>query len=704
MPNKMATMRGCCTCGSPLPCSSCECTTGSEAITLAVSAVPLKFVGIDECDETGYADVLAGLKEMVPWSGCSTGAAPDYCSGGCYAAACQNGNAPKVIGFHYVAAGLLPNDGVFVPDPNDIDALEDCAFFTHVWQARWFMSVDRAAKKLSVFLALHWIGAYGCPAACRSFTVGYIRWEYDFDSCSSIAHPAHVRTMIWHAWQGESESTDEGDAVSYCPCTAGSTGFLSYLTGVGGEAYSGVCSIQETEVPANVGDWFGSPCGVFTSPSSLLDFPSAPSEGVYLKVHSLTPPAVSIAGCQDACCGTKGGPPTAVIELGEVNACFVTATDASTPGTCGPIVKRLWILESWDSEPTTSADLACADKQTVVSSDDVGLEGSEGIFKPVTGCGKKWWRLTLIVWDSQDCFDKASTDVQTCCNCEDEGEPCPGVPGGSLSVEEIDLCQYELCATLPVDEFGHADGVCGEGTPFIEWQLNTGACSFTDDCPCEDTPISGGCSVIGCSGGLGDGDCYTITLTQSAVLRWRVWDNVCGCPGPWNEQILECSTCHCCDGTLVRVEVTVSGISEGNNGPDIDCHNCTEVNRTYVMRPILDCRFWYTSVEHGGEPSVVCDDSSIPFTFNYGTEVLFDMDCSDRGGGDRAIYLSGQILAGACTNTFGEVTIDAPGDIIPMDCSGILTGCLPNNGECSLGAETNCNSAAATFCYTLYFA
>lgn len=680
-------MLGCCVCGGTV-CSDCSCTTGAEDVTLSVFTSPLEFVGIDECDASGYCDVLAGIKTMVPWSGCSPSAAPSYCAGGCYANACENGLAPKVIGLHYFANGQINPQSIFNGDTTDYVAYEDCGVLTHQWVARWFLFVDKEAKKLSVFCALHWFGGAGCPIACRSYTAGYIRWEYDFDSCSNLAHPAHTATKMWTAWGALGESTDD-DAEAICLCATDLDAHNYYPTG---SKYRGVCTPQPDEVDAVADAWFGSPCELFLTDTAHVGYPTAASEGHYLKIKNLTPPAVSITGCQDECCTTVGGPPTASMDLPATDSCFIEATDTSTPGTCGAIVKRLWLLESWSVEPTGGLS-TCAERQQAWSSIDEGMEATETIFKPVAGCGQRWWRLTLIVWDAQDCYDSITSDVYNCCSCEDGGLPCPGTVGGSLGVTltNEELCEYELCATLPVDEAGHAEGVCGEGTPFIEWQLENASCAFFNDADCDCADIFAGTCYPGCGGGLGNGDCVTVTIESSTSLRWRVWDNACGCPGPWTYVPLVCNPCDCCetenDGILESIDISLDAIKAGSSG---DCADCLQFNDIYHVPGTDTC---------------------------YGNDVFVQPTACIEGVEHDTITISWQIT---CTDTSTTLTVNVQmGQTFPAfitfektvtHASGVVIDCSELSGSltrtvcaCDGSALIKCNAEDITASANLNF-
>lgn len=628
----------------PEPCYICPCLVGLYKIHILAPSPYLELENVtDPVYQDEFEEDLELLKGYIELNPVPPGVNASDCSGDWY----QPCELPPWMPTLY--AGYQQSLCGFGPLGEPI--IEPAVPF-------WAVHLDVINLKVYVELEF-W--ANTCGVGFIPTKVGAIRWTFEWatNTCEDVPN------LVW----------DGNAAEIWSKCT---TPAYTWTSATDGDM---ICPI-----------WFGD-----TSADERLNV-----------INVSTPPELFLdrENCtEDACCAEVGGGPTAAMTV-EFDGCQIHATDTSTAGTCGDIVRRLWEIEIWDHEPTpdelSGEDCSYPTKKRTI----YGLASAEEeIFTTASVmCGKVYFRITLHVWDGLDCHDSISSTVQSCCVCEQDGDPCEGVPAGILSVEEgAELCEYNLCASIT-----GTSSVCEDsGTPFIQWQLLSGACSFNDACPCEDVLTVGACAASGCSGGLGDGDCVTITLTQSGVLRWRVWDNICGCAGPWNEQILECATCHCCDGTLVQVKVTVSGIVEGNNGPDVDCHDCPDVNREYVMTPILDCRFWYTSVQNGNEPEVNCDSSG--GSFSFGTEVLFDIDCSDRGGGvgTRALYLSGTILAGGCTNRWGERAVLAPGDIIPTDCSGIASGCFTsfeNNGDCSLASESYCRIDTASFCWELTFA
>lgn len=127
--------------------------------------------------------------------------------------------------------------------------------------------------------------------------------------------------------------------------------------------------------------------------------------------------------------------------------------------------------------------------------------------------------ITLIGVDSRGCIYFVTKEVS--CGC------CPGV-SGSLDATP-DGCSVELCASVT-----NGGGACTGLDAFIEIQwLDGGTPEYPADCFCDaidpdsDDPPCGDKSAT-----LKDGQCLTLTSGWRGY-RWRVWDRVCGCPGPW---------------------------------------------------------------------------------------------------------------------------------------------------------------------------
>lgn len=616
MPNQMATMQGCCNCGQA-NCPVCACFAaidGSTTLTLSVPTVHLATRGYDVCVESGGADRLAGLITMRGWPGCGTGA-PSLCYGGTWLQECPLYGL-TIIGTHYASNFGLPTtiwDGV---DLVCVDC--DCVIFTYRASAGWVIRYDRVTKRLHVFLAFIWYGAEGCPSTCGSHVFSYVRWEYTWEDCADLAHPTHVDTKMWTGW-GENP-TPEVDAgfVSSCDCAQSVTADIEHRLLGGG--YVAVGEIAAGEWTPTVGDYMGSPCEVFDA-GETAGYPAAKESNVYVEIKDLTPPIVTLPVCQDACCATEGGGPTAAITLVEEDGgCFIQATDASTAGTCGDIVRRLWVLESWDENPTSTPSESCPSRQSVKSSEELGLAETETFFGSLRGCGPKYWRLKLIVWDELDCYDVATTGIFGCCNCQDEnGDLCANPPGTLvITPDPEDPCCYLLEAVG--DATGY-DGVCDDNAK-IEWRLESGACDVSRSCSCAEIE-AGDCGGPACSQGMAFGSSYNLCITEPTTLWWRARENECGCWGPWHEEPLDCQICECCDGPFASVTMTLAGVGQCPNTPaGVDC-NCEAANGEYPFAS-RGCSSTSSKTD-----IIVCDIDGTPGASTVTLE--YDLFCDETG-------------------------------------------------------------------------
>lgn len=264
---------------------------------------------------------------------------------------------------------------------------------------------------------------------------------------------------------------------------------------------------------------------------------------------------------------------------------------ANKTGGCGDIATCLWKfyigyaddgdcdgLDGWcwlpwytasgdpNADPPCEVTFDCThipdDWQTII--DDTGAPG-------VCGPNLKF-KAVLVTTDEGGCITSAETELE--CNA------CTA-PTAELIVTELDDCQYELCAEI--------SGGCDPGPPFIEYQLDYGACNYPEGCECADIGTED-CTPSDCGGTLGDGDCVTITINRSGKLRWRAWDKLCGCPGEWTEVDVTCLPCSCCDGSLAGAMIAVTGVTncDYTGTPGRSC-NCSVVNQTYDVPATTSC-------------------------------------------------------------------------------------------------------------------
>jgi hypothetical protein len=647
-------------------CTNCQCfgRDGSFEIRLIVPEPPIILSGADEAGCS--IENLTGVLELQQFVGCSIGGPPSIC-GGCFIGTCRE-NMPRIVGFHYSAQGLMPNDGVFDPDVN-VD--NDCAIYQFDWQARWFVKLDTVTHKLSVFLAFHWIGVIGCPGVCGSRVISYIRWEYDFTSCEDLAAPPLIRTMMWNPW-GESPSSataDEGSTWDGCNCVEPNAvpDTLKYLTATSGDSL-GPCTIHPNEWEASPGAFVGTPCLVHRiADHPWIGQPASPENAAHYQVGSLSSaPQLQITECQNECCNESGGPPQAVIEILMQEGCRFTVADASIAGNCGPIVRRLWILEQWEDVPSTPGEESCSEGKTTVSSDEFGLEYSDIVSLAAYGCGTHVVRITLYIWDEAGCWDFTSTGYLGCCGCTElNGDDCPA-PDGTLIISqpdpENDPCLYRLTASIGASSVGSCDDD-GPYTPSIRWWLG----SQGSECGPEDTPACDNWSNY-CGGGLADGAHFDVHIDVCDTIFWATQGSNCGCVGPVQQEDICCVNCNCCIGPIQGALITLSGYG---NCPDdgINCDPCDELNTDYdvpvstteggcygEVRVPVSCTY-----DEGGAAAgsgdflltwqILCDEDGIYVEVNQG----YELDGGASNGGSVIIFLTGDTNA-ECVDLSGSDT------------------------------------------------
>ena len=659
-------------------CTSCDCFNRASAfdeVRLIVTSPPIQLVNGDEGDEgCGFISNLVGFRTLIPWGGCSSPSA-SLC-GGCYIDYCaQSSPLPKIRGFHYAVSGIMPNDGEFEVIPGEDN---DCAIAEFYWEAKWYVTIDTVSHKLSVFLAFHWIGAIGCPSVCGSRVISYIRWEYNFNSCDELRNPTHVRTMMWHAW-GETlnEQTADGvDDFSDCLCAGNDDPGLTYLEPDPNTPTVGTCQINPDEWEATASAFLGGQCAIYTA-GGFIGRVLAPDQGTHYITGNLDPPQLQIEACGDACCFESPGGPTASIEITDQAGCQYTAVDTSTPGGCGDIVRRLWVLEQFEEIPSPSDSDVCADRQDTISSDEFGIEYTNEVFLAAYGCGTHIVRITLYVWDVAGCMDSASTGYLGCCGCTDlDGSDCPA-PSGSLSISQPDVetfpCRYRLTASIAASSVG----TCNDDPPYVPsirwWRGSQGS-----ECGPDDTPSCDNWTDY-CGGSLGDGEHFDIDIGTCETIFWQTQGDSCGCLGPVVTEDICCVSCECCIGPIQGATVTVSGIT-GCPEDGVACSPCETLNGEYDIPANYD----------GGGGCV--GRIEIP------VECVYDIDGTPAGSGyyfiewhlfcdEDGIYVEvnqGYELAGGAT-TGGAVVIFLTNDL---------------NTECVdlSGSDTYVGGALCLFC------
>lgn len=610
MPNKMATMQGCCDCESIIPpCYICPCLLGDYSIDILVKAKHVKYKDpADQAAEDFFDDSMEFLTGLITLEGFALGSLPLYCTGTWF----QGCGAVKTIGVRFV------NDYCEGP-------------FVGTKEAVPFWSLFMDVPNNRIYLYLSWWGVV-CEVPDLPSVWASLRWTYEWptDACEDVKNLTY---------SGVVEILPFGESTYV---VAGDDDLIAYVAGVAGSGLD----------PRYVAD------NVDLAPDIFLNR----------------------EGCDEGdCCAEEGGGPTASMDL-EVDECQIHATDTSTPGTCGAIVKRLWDIEVWSENPTGDDEaLACPDARRTIYGEG---EDQEEIFIDASLlCGSNYFRVTLHVWDEEDCHDSVTSGIGNCCACEDRhSEPCT-TPSGSLDYTLIDpeACTYELCATAPT-----GDGICGTGPGFVEWQLANGGCAFTD-CGCVEVG-EGDCVDPGCGGTLLDGACTEITITEPTTLRWRAWDAACGCFSEWTEIQLSCNICECCDEPLTGVMMTIGGFSQG----DVEgCADCDEkISGTFYL-PFDGC---VASLSLTDYFSCECED---PCSYNLDLQVILVCSPGTGPGGVDQILIFGVI------NTSPTDQIDFYREVnfpegLPGDCLAELDGPLTNTlspGPC-LGVQ--CDGCDAT--------
>jgi hypothetical protein len=672
-------------CDSFNGCVSCECfdSIAASDIKLIVSAAPLTKVNTagPSDDNCGFIENLMGIRTLQAFGGCLAPSGASLCEQSCFADLCAL-NTPTILGFHYAASGIQPYAEDFEFDPLAY-TFEDCSVWDFVWRARWFAHLDKVNHRLSVFLGFHFIGGVGCPAVCASRIVSYIRWEYGFNSCEQLKSPTHIRTMAWNAW-GSVPSTssydpDDGDIFQSCLCPSPDISESSaYVVPAGSPNYVRPCGIHPNEWSASGGQYMGSVCEVAQGIAGLGQ-PGSPAWATHYTANTAVP-EVRIEACQSDCC--ESGGPTASFDLDDNGTnCRFTARDTSTGSeACGPIVKRLWVLEQWDEcEGGELPGNGCAERQDVVA--DV-----EEVSLVARGCGGQCVRVTLYVWDAEGCMDSVSSGIVACCNCEDaNGDLCASPPCGltitKISEEGEVPCVYRLANSG--DDTGY-EGVCANTAYTEVWGLGGFCVSELDpdaDCTCGEM-TDGNCGGDSCSIGIGPGSHTDINITAPVTIKWRCKEGSCGCGGEIHEYELLCPNCDCCEDALGSVMVTIDAIGQGDIEGCADCN--AKIFGTYEV-PFTGPCFAQLSIPN--HFSCECDPD--PCFYDLDIQVL--ISCDESGNID--------IDASFSTSATGQIDFHrdiAAGTTPAENCLSILDGALTNTFSPGPCVGVQCDGCSAT--------
>lgn len=261
--------------------------------------------------------------------------------------------------------------------------------------------------------------------------------------------------------------------------------------------------------------------------------------------------------------------------------------------------------------------------------------------------------ISAIFLDDRGCLYCWTEAVE--CGC------CPGV-SGSLSIEQVDEdgCEYRLTASVTTTED------CPQA--FIEYQMigMPGGDPAFEDCECNEVDPDAPeeyCMSDAHSGTLRDGQSTTIDVVAGVILRYRVWDAVCGCHSDWIVIPLYCTDCDCCLGKIVTIRLTVAGVTNEEGDP---CTNCDNYNRVYDLAPFgvtEETCTWSITVED----LVSCPPSSI------GAQAFFTFGCGEFGGNPAIndAFFAGT-FTGAGSITGEKYLYDVGSPIVCDDLSGSL--------------------------------
>lgn len=284
--------------------------------------------------------------------------------------------------------------------------------------------------------------------------------------------------------------------------------------------------------------------------------------------------------------------------------------------------------------------------------------------------------LALKAIDACGC-EAEDRESFNCCICFDQqGEECPngcdcgGPPSGLLTItpqepDEDGGCLYLLSAS----GFGDCE------TAFIEFCVDGGAGAY--ECDRCLNPEDPNCSYGGGPGcqTISDGT-YLLRIFEPELLKWRVWDGICGCYGPWTDVELPCANCTCCEEGLSGLNITLSGIVDGLAG----CGDCAELNGEYFVPLTSDC---------GGDEqfiSTVSCNGDLEGDVSF--EIIWTITCEEN---NLILDVSVGGLSGIISAQY-QLVVPFVGDP-PRDCLEAFDGQSlprlvgPGDGRCSTAAS-----------------
>ncbi|MCC6492642.1 MAG: hypothetical protein IT424_06450 [Pirellulales bacterium] len=482
-----------------------------------------------------------------------------------------------------------------------------------------------------------WLGCFDGYGTCCGAHVGYVEYDLDADeiSCALLAIDffgylgtgapewdtptfTHIDGNCWHPMR----QPTCGDGTQF--------GLTDWVDCLAQEWHGDKEELRiESELP-------GSACGGPVWGTSPWLFVSGALADVYLK---------PVEG-ECLVCADDTGKPSASFTVTPLGGCRFKLTNTSTAGST-PIIRCLWMDGSTDCD------------EIIVNLRHVNCE--DGGPDEITG------EALLVVVDENGCYDVATAELECGCSC---------ASSGTLTVTELDDCQFRLAASIT------GDAECVDGS-FIEWQLVGSDCPDGDCNPCfafdenGDPAAPEGCTS-GCFGSLGDGDHHDLTISGPRTLRWRHRTCACDCPEEWTEVELPCSNCDCCTQAISGVTVTLDGWAAGDGCMGADCD--LTINGDYALTYVGSC-IWGTVVGPYG-PEECQNTITINLTINCSVPGELEVSLS--------VITAGSVL-------FRKViAIGAP----PVDCEAAgIGGSLPKFSFTGTDCDTSGATASVEFSF-----